>query len=267
MCGIAGIFSPKGIEVDHLTLMSTALQHRGPDGHGYMLFSKEQGIRVVVKGDISRCRPQREYVGFAHRRLSIIDLSEASYQPMKDESNTYCVTYNGELYNYLDLKEELQVLGYSFKTAGDTEVLLRAYQAWGPKCMQKFNGMWAFVLLDAHNQCLILSRDRFGIKPLYYMIRDNTLYFASEIKGLFAVPSNNKKPNERVVAKYLLTGLIDDSEETFFEGVFQFPAAHWSRISLNDDKLLIKPQRYWSLPRFKYQGTEQDAVMTFRELC
>ena len=266
MCGIAGIFSPKGIEVNDLTLMSTALQHRGPDGYGYMLFSEEQGIRVVVKGGISDCRPNHESLGFAHRRLSIIDLSEASLQPMKDESNTYCVTYNGELYNYLDLKADLQASGYSFRTTGDAEVLLRAYEAWGPECMQRFNGMWAFALLDKRNQSLIFSRDRFGIKPLYYMIQHNTLYFASEIKGLLAIPSLSPKPNKRTAAKYLLTGLIDDTEETFFEGVFQFPAAHWARISLNDKHLAIRPEPYWSLPTFKYQGTEQDAVKKFKEL-
>ncbi len=266
MCGIAGIFSRKGIESEYLTLMSSALEHRGPDGYGYMLFSKEQGIRMVFNDSVSKCAPNHDMIGFAHRRLSVIDLSEASLQPMKDESNTYCVVYNGEIYNYLDLKMELKAMGYSFKTSGDTEVLIRAYEAWGPECMKKFNGMWAFVLLDIRNQCLIISRDRFGIKPLYYLIHDNTLYFASEIKGLLRIPFFDKKPNERIVAKYLLAGLVDDTKETFFDGIYQFPAAHWAKISLRADNLIVRTEPYWLLPSVTYQGSEKDATSKFREL-
>jgi asparagine synthase (glutamine-hydrolysing) len=266
MCGIAGFFSPKGINIDCLNPMSSAIKHRGPDGYGFMLFSKERGIRVVFNDSLSKCEPNRDTVGFAHRRLSIIDLSEGSLQPMKEESNNYCVTYNGELYNYLKLKKELQSLGYSFKTTGDTEVLLRAYEAWGAECMKRFNGMWAFVLLDTKNQCLILSRDRFGIKPLYYTIHDNTIYFASEIKGLLAIPFLNWEPNEKTVAKYLITGLVDDTEETFFKGIYQFPAACWAKISFKENRVVIRPEPYWSLPTGPYQGAEQNAIREFKEL-
>lgn len=266
MCGIAGIFSCEGIKSDYLTFMSSALEPRGPDGYGYMLFSEKQGMRVVFNESVLKCAPNNDIIGFAQRRLSIIDLSEASLQPMKDQSNTYCVAYNGEIYNYIDLKKELQDLGYSFKTTGDTEVLLKAYEAWGPQCMKRFNGMWAFALLDVRNQCLILSRDRFGIKPLYYIIRNNTIYFASEIKGLLKIPIFRKEPNEKTVAKYLMTGLLDDTEETFFKDIYQFPAAHLARISLTEHPLSLKIEPYWSFPEDRYQGSEQDAVNKFREL-
>lgn len=266
MCGIAGIISTNGIEKGHLAAMSAALQHRGPDGYGYMLYSELEGVQVWLNEEISDYRQELDTVGFAHRRLSIIDLSAANSQPMVDESGTYCVVHNGEIYNYIELRKELENLGYSFKTTGDVEVLLRAYEAWGPACMEKFNGMWAFALLDTRNQCVILSRDRFGIKPLYYTIQDNSIYFASEIKGLLAIPSIDREPNQRIVAKYLLTGLLDDTEETFFEGIYQLPAAHWAKIPLKTGTLTISPKPYWSFPTTAFQGTEKDAIEQFRKL-
>lgn len=266
MCGIAGIVSLKEIEKESLALMSSALKHRGPDGHGYMLYSKEESMRVILNDTISKCASGNDIVGFAHRRLSIIDLSEDSLQPMKDESKSYCVVYNGEIYNYLELKADLEAMGYSFKTKGDTEVLLRAYAAWGPECVKKFNGMWAFVLLDTKNQCVIFSRDRFGIKPLYYTIQNNSIYFSSEIKGLLAIRSIHCEPNEKIVAKYLLTGLVDDAEETFFNDIFQFPSSHWAEVSLKDSVLSMKPEPYWTFPVATYDGTEADAVEEFRDL-
>lgn len=266
MCGITGIVSLQGINRHYLAAMSSVLKHRGPDGYGYMVYDRDRGIRVAFNCDLSNYISGHELVGLAHRRLSVIDLSEASLQPMKDQSNTYCVTYNGEIYNYIDLKNELQDLGYSFKTTGDTEVLLKAYEAWGPQCMKRFNGMWAFALLDARNQCLILSRDRFGIKPLYYIIQNNTIYFASEIKGLLAIPIFSKEPNEKIIAKYLVTGLIDNTDETFFKDIYQFPAAHWAKISLTDSPISLKMEPYWSFPEGRYQGSEQDAINKFKEL-
>lgn len=266
MCGIAGIISQKGIKTSDLPLMSLALQHRGPDGYGYMLYSEQNGMRVWLNQQLPLLESKRVSVGFAHRRLSIIDLSMGSSQPMISESETYCVSYNGEVYNYLELKRELEGLGYSFKTTGDTEVLLKAYEAWGPNCTRRFNGMWAFVLLDKQKQCVIFSRDRFGIKPLYYMIQNNSIYFSSEIKGLLAISSYSPEPHEKTIVKYLLTETVDDTEETFFKGIFQFPSGHWAKVLLSGDSLSINPEPYWTFPRTPYQGTEQDAIREFREL-
>jgi len=266
MCGIAGIVSNKGFRCQNLEMMSSALQHRGPDGHGYMLYSKEKGIRVGVNQEVTACQPKDDLVGFAHRRLSIIDLSEKNAQPMMNESETCCVTYNGEIYNYGELRGELEGLGYSFKTNGDTEVVLRAYEAWGPGSFERFNGMWALVLLDTEKQSLILSRDRFGIKPLYYTIDNHAIYFASEIKGILAVLPSKREANEGTVVKYLMTGLVNDTQETFYQGIYQFPAGHWGRISLREDSPEIRLVRYWSFREETSQRKEEEAVEVFRQL-
>lgn len=230
-----------------------------------MLYSVQQGIRCWINRDIPEAIPHSTAVGFAHQRLSIVDLSDDSLQPMVDESNRFSLIYNGEIYNYIELRAELEALGYNFKTSGDTEVLLRAYEAWGPDCMRRLNGMWAFVLLDTVNQRVIFSRDRFGIKPLYYTVQNGTLYFASEIKGLLAIPTLSRQPNERAVAKFLLTGIVDDTEETFFDGIFQFPAAHWAAVSVASP-LTVEPQRYWSFPTMEFHGTERQAITRFHDL-
>ena len=167
MCGIAGIYSPKGIiEYGVLRSMSENLKHRGPDGYGYLLYSKSADTRVWYNQEVSGSIKKGNIIGFAHRRLSVIDLSEGSIQPMIDEMSGNSVVYNGEIYNYLELRTELEKLGYHFKTTGDVEVLLKAYHAWGPECMLRFNGMWAFALLDISNQRIILSRDRHCIMQL-----------------------------------------------------------------------------------------------------
>jgi asparagine synthase (glutamine-hydrolysing) len=185
---------------------------------------------------------------------------------MADETGVMNIVYNGEIYNYLELREELERLGYTFRTTGDAEVLLNAYHAWGPECVQRFNGMWAFAILDIPKQRVVFSRDRFGIKPLYYAVQDRRLYFASEIKALLAVSSIPCTPNEKTVVHFLLRGLVDDRNETFFNEIFQFPAAHWAEISLEDPSLEIRPQPYWSVPNNRFEGREPDAVERFRDL-
>lgn len=266
MCGIAGIIAPEGIRHDHLVRMSAALQHRGPDGSGIMLYSRPTGLRLSLNEVRLTDQDARDLVGFAHRRLSIFDLSDASLQPMLDERGLFCVTYNGELYNYLELKLELEALGYTFRTTGDTEVLLRAYEAWGPDCLRRFNGMWAFAILDLRNDSVFLARDRFGIKPLYWTTHQGACYFASEIKGLLAVPELRHQPNERVVARYLATGMVDDSIQTFFDGVEQFPAAHWASIPLGSYTVEPTPRRYWSIQHGAFAGSESEATEQLRDL-
>ncbi len=266
MCGIAGIVSFKGIELGSLKAMSKALQHRGPDGFGYLLYYNNSGIRLWQNQEFDQTEKDEAVIGFAHRRLSIIDLSAASLQPMVDEMGAISVVYNGEIYNYLELRTELERLGYTFRTRGDTEVLLKAYLAWGLECVQYFNGMWAFVLLDIPNQRLVFSRDRFGIKPLYYTIQNDALYFASEIKGLLAAYGVDRAPNETTVARFLLTGLTDHTDETFFDGIFKFPAAHSAAVSLRDGSLKMQPRPYWSFPSKEFVGTEPEAVEQFRSL-
>lgn len=266
MCGIAGIIAPEGIRHDHLVRMSTALQHRGPDGSGVMLYSRPRGLRLSLNEPDLNDQDLHDLVGFAHRRLSIFDLSDASLQPMVDERGCFCVTYNGELYNYLDLRQDLEALGYSFQTTGDTEVLLRAYEAWGPDCLQRFNGMWAFAILDLRDHTVFLARDRFGIKPLYWTTHQGACYFASEIKGLLAVPGLRPQPNDGVVAQYLATGMVDNSNQTFFNSIEQFPAAHWASIPLGSYAVQPIPRRYWSIPHDAFAGSETEATAQLRDL-
>lgn len=266
MCGIAGIIAPAGIDLKHLTAMSEALQHRGPDGSGLMLYSREMGIRVYSNQAPRPDRYDGFSVGFAHRRLSIIDLSVENMQPMVSGTLEYAVSYNGELYNYQELRRELEKLGYTFRTRGDTEVLLRAYEAWGPASFSRMNGMWAFALLDLRRNEVVFCRDRFGIKPLYYQLRDNHLYFASEIKGMLAVPGVRFRPNERTVSRFICRDRVDDSQETFFDDIFQFPAAHATHVSLVKTKVTLAHQRYWSFPTTTFRGTREEAVSACREL-
>lgn len=266
MCGIAGIISLDGIEQGALRAMSKALEHRGPDGFGFSVYSKNTGLTIWHNQDIPAVYDGSAVVGFAHRRLAIIDLSPDGLQPITDESGELSIVYNGEIYNYLELRTELEGLGYRFFTSSDTEVLLQAYRAWGSECLSKFNGMWAFVLLDLKNKTVLLSRDRFGIKPLYYIIQNRTLYFASEIKGLLAIPSISCAPNEKIVGHYLLTGLVDHTTETFFEGIHQFPSAHWAEVSYDETSLQMYPERYWDFSTGTSDSSEQQLIEEFRSL-
>ena len=165
MCGIAGIFNSNGAPVVQGTLkaMTDAIAHRGPDGEGFW-----------VDGNI----------GFGHRRLAILDLSDAAHQPMKSRDGKVVLIYNGEIYNFRELRRELEEEGYNFRSSGDTEVVLNAYHAWGTDCITRFNGMFALVVWDGRRETLFMARDRYGIKPLYYWCSGSTLLFSSEIKGL-----------------------------------------------------------------------------------
>lgn len=172
MCGIAGIvhLDARPVERSALRAMTDAIAHRGPDGEGQWT---------------STVQPN---VGFGHRRLAIIDLSDANAQPMSTPDGLLTVTYNGELYNYRELREELVALGHEFRTAGDTEVILHAWLEWGADCLPRLNGMFAFAIHDARDGTVTLVRDRYGIKPLYYAYAARTLLFGSEQKAILALP-------------------------------------------------------------------------------
>ena len=223
--------------------MSSALAHRGPDGAGFLRW--HDGVRpraaTTPAGHIA------DTVGFAHRRLSIIDLTAAGDQPMVDALGELALIYNGELYNYVELRAELVAAGHAFRGTGDTEVLLSAYREWGRACVERFVGMWAFVLLDTRDQTLLLSRDRFGIKPLYWARLADGIVFASEIKALLAA-GVGREPDERVVRRYLLTGRVDETPATFFAAIRQLPPAHNAILSLRGAIADPNPARYWSPP-------------------
>jgi asparagine synthase (glutamine-hydrolysing) len=263
MCGIAGAISADGVDLGALPAMIDAIRHRGPDGEGYLTYGPDGAMLVA---EAPRAANGRASVGFGHLRLSILDLSHAGDQPMVHPSGDFGLITNGEIYNYVELREELAALGHSFNSSGDTEVLLNAYAEWGPDCVQRLVGMWAFAILDLRRRHVFISVDRFGIKPLLYTVAGGTLYFASEPKGLLAAPAVRPEPNEEVVRRYLLTGGVDESARTFFEGIERLRGGHNLTIPLDRPPADLRPQRYWSIPPEGYEGSRKDAAREFREL-
>jgi asparagine synthase (glutamine-hydrolysing) len=206
MCGIVGTFG-NNWHFEDLTAMVASQRHRGPDGEGTYFDPQRRG-------------------GLGHNRLSIIDLSDAGRQPMVSADGSNVVTYNGEIYNYLELRKELES-GYDFRTQSDTEVLLAAYQKWGERCLDRLIGMFAFVIWDENKKSAFAARDRFGVKPFYYHQKnDGTLLIASEIKAIHAagVP---RSVNEKTWATYLTFGLYDHSADTFWKGIYSLPGGHF----------------------------------------
>jgi asparagine synthase (glutamine-hydrolysing) len=204
-----------------------------------------------------------------HRRLSIIDPTESSAQPLSSHSGRYWITFNGEIYNYIELRNQLQNLGHSFITQGDTEVILKAYAHWGRDCVNHFNGMWAFAIWDTQNQTLFCSRDRLGIKPFYYSKSNQRFTFASEIKSVLAsLSSSEHQLNEPYLARFILHGLLNDGQETLFKSIYQLLPAHCLEIY----KGQIKMWRYWDIPQQSIQNADratiepQQAIEQFREL-
>jgi asparagine synthase (glutamine-hydrolysing) len=231
MCGIAGIYRfdgqpPSPEDLEGLAAMAAIQRHRGPDDTGDGVF----GPCVL-----------------ANQRLSILDLSPHGHMPMRSDDGRLALTENGEIYNFLELREELRSLGHVFRSDGDTEIILRAYEQWGEACVERFVGMWAFALYDAAEQRLVLSRDRLGIKPIYLQQTPRRLVFASEIKALVAYLRKLGEPvrvNSASLATYVATGLVDGLEETFFAGITRFPAG--TNLVVTPDG--IRARRYWDLP-------------------
>ena len=251
MCGIAGVMRLGGGTLDlpaGLSAMARSIEHRGPDGRGYALLAPERDrCRFVASGDhLTGPGAVGFRCGFAHRRLAVIDLSNAGLQPMAGADGSLWITYNGEVFNYLELRVELEACGRAFRTETDTEVLLQAYNQWGEECLHRLNGMWAFAVWDTRRGSLFLARDRFGIKPLYYAARDGRLAFASEPKALLELPWVRRDPDERAVADYLVHSRADCFEWTFFAGIKRLEPGHCLRIPFAATSAPT-PRRWWSL--------------------
>jgi asparagine synthase (glutamine-hydrolysing) len=288
MCGISGFLSTKGKSNLHdLCVMNNLAQHRGPDDEGYALFDFVNNKTICAGGKdtpIESWEFKSAYqpielieqvqgsfqVGLAHRRLSILDLSPLGHLPMADLNSNYWITYNGEVYNFLELKSELQALGYPFKTGSDTEVILYSYIQWGKQCVEKFEGMFAIVIVDIVQQQVFIARDVFGIKPLYYWVDGNgVFYFASEIKQFTQLPGWKAILNKPRAFEYLYYSLTDHTQETLFMNVFQLMPAN--RVTLDLAKVQIweqgKPivtETYFRFkPRHKKDSFE-NAALDFR---
>ena len=215
--------------------MTRILRHRGPDDEGFMLANTEKKIvksfhhdQTIesIKNKTSKLENNfNANLGFGFRRLSILDLSENGHQPMQFEEAGLWIAFNGEIYNYLELRDELKQYGYKFISNTDTEVILKAYHKWGEDCVQKFNGMWAFAIWDSNNNKLFCSRDRFGIKPFYFNYEQNSNFiFASEIKSILQVI--NSKPDKQQLFDSFTGGYSDHNERTFFEDIKQLRGGH-----------------------------------------
>ena len=272
MCGIIAIVSFKNHKsnLSRLGEMAGMIKHRGPDGEGYAIFDLQTDNYNVFYGDDTpqivinsqmRYSPKEKYqyaderftVGLAHRRLSIIDLTASGHQPMSDESGRYWITYNGEIYNYVEIREELKSMGYTFSSTSDTEVIIKAYIAWGEACQKRFNGMWAFVLWDNKEKTLWVSRDRFGIKPLYYMFNDDFFIVCSEIKAI--LPILKLHPNIKEFYAYLLDGPSESHPETFFKNVYRFPTGCSATYSVKEKKKSLFFKNYWKLFPLDYDNS------------
>jgi len=247
MCGIAGIVALDGFDPETLVSMTHLVKHRGPDGFGfaYDLRGGMNSLEVIHNENRMPDTP-RPIVGLGNRRLAILDLSPCGNMPMATADGNLCVTYNGEIYNYRELRAELETLGYCFRSGSDTEVLLNAYTRWGEECVQRFNGMWSFALWDRRKQSLFCSRDRFGVKPFYYAFDGRAFYFGSEIKQLIYGANLPRVANEKVIYHFLEQFLFNYSEATFFENIFQLRGGHSLTLRLHDP-LSLSTRRYWEL--------------------
>jgi len=247
MCGIAGIVALDGFDPGMLVSMTHLVKHRGPDGFGFAYgVPGTQNSLEVIHNENRLAACARPIVGLGNRRLAILDLSPSGNMPMTTADGDLCVTYNGEIYNYRELRAELETLGHHFRSGSDTEVLLKAYAQWGEECVHRFNGMWSFALWDRRRQVLFCSRDRLGVKPFYYAFDGRTFYFGSEIKQLIYGANLPRVANARVVYHFLEQFLFDYSEATFFENIFQLRGGHSLTLQLRDP-LSLSTRRYWEL--------------------
>src|SRR5213593_543995 len=264
MCAIAGLYDVSGraIDLSALERMVRLQAHRGPDGEGYVLLDPSAREKpLAIKGSGTPAAAVRHALGLGHRRLAIVELSPLGHQPMATEDGRCWVTYNGEIYNYVELREELRGKGHRFRSASDTEVLLAAYREWGEACVTRFNGMFAFAIWDGDRRRLFCARDRMGVKPFYYNWDGTRFAFASEIKGLLAA-GLRPSPNQRAVFDYLDGACLDHSEDTFFEGVRQLPPAHTLTVETR-----VTVRRYWDFPTPGSSGLSmRDAAERFRHL-
>jgi asparagine synthase (glutamine-hydrolysing) len=256
MCGIVGIVSANASSLRPVVSMTRALRHRGPDDEGMMLGSGEAPPRLF-RGSETKAHPTlppftaddgdgRLRVALGHRRLSIIDLSPAGWQPMLSRDSNAAIVYNGEIYNYVELRDELRALGHAFRTDSDTEVLLAAWEEWGASSLSRLNGMFAFAIHDRSLGVLFCARDRFGVKPFYYHHADGLLVFASEIKALAHHPEVPFEPDESMLSGFLTEGLLDEGGATFYKGILALPAGHTLQYDLNTRSLSVR--RWYELP-------------------
>ncbi len=247
MCGIAALFSNQVIDSKYIKNMTDSIKHRGPDSEGQACFCDGK-------------------VWLGHRRLAILDLSDDGKQPMSYADGRYWITYNGEIYNYIEIRQELERYGLKFRTKTDTEVVLAAYSFWGKECLERFNGMWAFVIVDLEDNKVFAARDRFGVKPLYYWYSSqNMLAVASEIKQFTVLPGWIGKINGQRAYDFLRWSQLDHTAETMFEGVYQLCAGMAAEFTFDKLESSFTQFRWYRLKAGTFDGDLYDAVNIFKE--
>lgn len=256
MCGLAGIFNLDGASINSQDLlkMTRIIRHRGPDDEGYLLIhTANKNIHHHVHDDtISEIKANSSVLpnhtncnlGIGYRRLAIIDLSAKGHQPMADPSGQIWLSFNGEIYNYIEIREELIKLGHQFRTNSDSEVLIHAYLQWNEQCLGKFIGMFAFVIYDNRSSSLFIARDRMGIKPFNYFFDGNQFIWASEEKQIAAIIPNKISPNRQALLEFLQWNRQFETSATFITEIQQLPAAHYAIVSLKG----IELKKYWDIP-------------------
>lgn len=258
MCGITGLVAPPGATVptERLQRMTDLIAHRGPDGEGFVI-----GSRFVRKA--AEAEPAQ--VGLGHRRLAIIDLSERGLQPLSVDGGRTWIAFNGEIYNYRDLKAELAARGRRFNTATDTEVLLHAYHEWGEDCLTRVQGMFAFAIWDEPRGVLFCARDRLGIKPFYYTMHEGWFSFASEIKALVSLPGQPRTLDDDAALAFLIHTNCDYGERTMFREVKALPGGHALTLDVRSGRYDVR--RYWELTPHGSNGTgDAHTIADLREL-
>jgi asparagine synthase (glutamine-hydrolysing) len=265
MCGILGIINLDGQETrqaEHIRKMTAALKHRGPDDEGFLFFN-HKGSHIFSGDDtpaaaregslpgyyprthIDNAKGLKSRLVFGYRRLAILDLTLFGHQPMSF-LNRYWIVFNGEIYNYIELKNQLQREGVKFYSRTDTEVVMAAYHRWGSDCLNKFNGMWAFAIYDRVKNKIFISRDRFGIKPLVYYLDNEKIVFASEIKAILKHPGVRTAPGSKYIGDFLKMGPREDLKETAFENIYRFNPASFLEIRLDRFKpTQFNEQKFW----------------------
>jgi asparagine synthase (glutamine-hydrolysing) len=259
MCGISGfvVFNQEINLSHHLFKMNEILKHRGGDDEGYVFFNDDISTECVgdrTPENVTKNLPyvlhknefnQKAKVGLSHNRLSIIDVSHHGHQPMSENTQRYWITFNGEIYNYQEIRDELINLGYTFHSQTDTEVVLNSFMEWGEQSVKKFNGMWAFCIYDRVDETLFLSRDRFGVKPLYYRLEKDFICFASEIKALVKIDDSKDTFNKKAVFQYLALGLVESEQEGLIQNIFELKPAHNLKLQLENGK--VSHDKYYQL--------------------
>lgn len=281
MCGIVGIWNldREPVDVAKLQLATNAIRHRGPDDEGYLLVDTRAGATAgqarncggpdtdyrLSLPDLEQFRSERFDLAFGFRRLAILDLSPAGHQPMSSPDGKFWIVFNGEIYNYRELRDELTAHGHNFKTTSDTEVILAAYRHWGEACVEHFNGMFGLAIWDSTDKKIFAARDRFGEKPFHYVYIPQRLFaFASEMKALWAAGLAGRRIHEETLALFTQHGQVEIGEQTIYEEIQRLPQAHCLTLTAGGR---LQKRRYWDIdPRIRIEGwTEERYAEGFRE--